>query len=195
MRPVSRLSEHLYVLRDTCNVYLVRQGDAGLLIDAGSGRVGELLGDAGVSSLEWVLHTHHHRDQCWGTPGLRSTARGWRCPSTSVTCSTRPRSSGTPRRIFDNYNDRNTFFSPGRDIVVDAVLEDYEVFHWRGIEFFVLPAKGHTLGSSALIARSTAEHVAFTGDLIAAGGHALPAPRASSTRTARWRAWPSRCSR
>ena len=23
------------------------------------------------SAVEWVLHTHHHRDQCWGTPRLR----------------------------------------------------------------------------------------------------------------------------
>lgn len=172
LRPLSRLSEHLYVLRDTCNVYLVRQGDAGLLIDAGSGRVGELLGDAGVSSLEWVLHTHHHRDQCWGTPGLAAEyGAKVAVPEYERYLFESAEEFWRTRRIFDNYNDRNTFFSPGRDIAVDAVLEDYEVFHWRGIDFHVLPAKGHTFGSSALIAEIDGSTVAFTGDLIAAGGH------------------------
>ena len=27
---------------------------------------------AGVQRVEWALHTHHHRDQCWGTPRLRA---------------------------------------------------------------------------------------------------------------------------
>jgi glyoxylase-like metal-dependent hydrolase (beta-lactamase superfamily II) len=74
------------------------------------------------------------------------------------------------RRVFDNYNDRNTFFTIGQSIPVDAVLEDYESFRWRDHEFFVLPAKGHTFGSSALIARIDGRLVAFTGDLMAAGG-------------------------
>jgi glyoxylase-like metal-dependent hydrolase (beta-lactamase superfamily II) len=74
------------------------------------------------------------------------------------------------RRTFDNYNDRNTFFATGENIPVDAALEDYETFTWRGYEFFVLPAKGHTLGSSALIAEIDGRRVAFTGDLLAEGG-------------------------
>jgi glyoxylase-like metal-dependent hydrolase (beta-lactamase superfamily II) len=68
---LTQLSEHLYHFADTCNVYLVVDGDAGLLIDAGSGAVLDHLGEAGVRRVEWVLHTHHHRDQCWGTPRLR----------------------------------------------------------------------------------------------------------------------------
>jgi glyoxylase-like metal-dependent hydrolase (beta-lactamase superfamily II) len=74
------------------------------------------------------------------------------------------------RRTFDNYNDRNTFFTVGQNIPVDAVLEDYESFSWRGYQFHVLPAKGHTLGSSALLVSIDGRLVAFTGDLMAAGG-------------------------
>src|SRR5262249_34074161 len=74
------------------------------------------------------------------------------------------------RRTFDNYNDRNTFFTLAENVPIDAVLEDYETFRWRGYEFFVLPAKGHTLGSSALLARIDGRLIAFTGDLFSAGG-------------------------
>ena len=62
---LTRLSEHLYCFDDTCNVYLLADGDAG------SGAVLDHLSPAGVERVEWVLHTHHHRDQCWGTPRLR----------------------------------------------------------------------------------------------------------------------------
>ncbi len=62
--PLVRLSEHLWRFADTCNVYLLADGEAGLLIDAGSGAVLDHLRAAGVRRVEWVLHTHHHRDQC-----------------------------------------------------------------------------------------------------------------------------------
>src|SRR5580765_1643853 len=80
MSQLERISPHLWRLADTCNVYLVVDGDAALAIDAGSGAVVELLADAGVERVEWVLHTHHHRDQCWGTPRLREHGAGVAVP-------------------------------------------------------------------------------------------------------------------
>ncbi len=167
-----RLSEHLFAFEDTCNAYLVTDGDAGLLIDAGSGAISERLGDAGVASVEWVLHTHFHRDQCWGTPRLVAE-HGARVavPEHERYLFESAEEHWRTKRVYDNYNDRNTFFAPGRAIAVDAVLEDYERFVWRGVDFFVLPAKGHTAGSSALLAEIDGRLVAFTGDLMTAGGH------------------------
>ena len=167
---LTRLSEHLYRFDDTCNVYLLADGDAGLLIDAGSGAVLDHLSPAGVKRVEWVLQTHHHRDQCWGTPRLRDHGARVAVPEHERHLFDHAEVFWQTRRTFDNYNDRNTFFAVGRDIPVDAVLEDYETFSWRGHRFFVLPAKGHTLGSSALLAHIDGRLVAFTGDLMAAGG-------------------------
>jgi glyoxylase-like metal-dependent hydrolase (beta-lactamase superfamily II) len=165
------LSENLFVVTDSCNVYLVRSGDAGLLIDAGSGAIAEIVGDVGVEQVEWILHTHHHRDQCWGTPrlvaelGVKVAA-----PEYERFYFESARQHWDNKRIFDNYADASTFLAPGGDIAVDAALEDYETFSWRELEFLVIPAQGHTFGSSALIAEIDGRRVAFTGDLIAAGG-------------------------
>ncbi len=167
---LTRLSEHLYRFRDSCNVYLLADGDRGLLIDAGSGAVLDHLNDAGVKQVEWVLHTHHHRDQCWGTPQLRGHGARVAVPEYERYLFDQAELFWQTRRTYDNYNDRNTFFAIDRNIPVDAVLEDYEAFRWRDHEFFVLPAKGHTLGSSALLAKIDGRLVAFTGDLIGAGG-------------------------
>ena len=181
------LSEHLFAFADTCNVYLVTDADAGLVIDAGSGAVADHVADAGVGSLEWVLHTHHHRDQCWGTPRLVAE-HGTRVavPEHERYLFASAREHWRTKRIFDNYNDRNTFFAPAADIPVDAVLEDYEEFRWRGYRFFVLPAKGHTFGSSALLAEIDGRLVAFTGDLSPLAG--------TSTNSTRWSTATATCS-
>lgn len=168
---LDRLSQNLFRLEDTCNAYLLVDGASGLLIDAGSGAVADVLGAAGVTSLEWILHTHFHRDQCWGTPRLVDEL-GARVavPEHERYLFESAGEHWQTKRVFDNYNDRNTFFAPGEDIPVHAVLEDYERFSWRGYDFLVLPAKGHTAGSSALIAEIDGRTVAFTGDLMMAGG-------------------------
>lgn len=145
-------------------------GEAALVIDAGSGAVLEHLTEASVRQVEWVLHTHHHRDQCWGTPRLRHHGAKMAVPEYERHLFDQVEAFWQTRRTFDNYNDRNTFFSIGENIPVDAVLEDYETFTWRTYRFFVLPAKGHTLGSSALLTSIDGRQVAFTGDLMNAGG-------------------------
>jgi len=35
----TKITEHLYKFCDTCNVYIIKDGDRGLLIDAVSGKV------------------------------------------------------------------------------------------------------------------------------------------------------------
>ena len=61
-----QLSPNLYWLRDTCDVYVLKDGSRAVLIDFGSGHVLDLLGQIGVSRVDAILHTHHHRDQCQG---------------------------------------------------------------------------------------------------------------------------------
>src|SRR5262245_13184700 len=118
-----RLSEHLYQLADTCNVYVLVDGEAALVIDAGSGAVLDQLGELGVKRVEWVLHTHHHRDQCWGTPRLREHGTRVAVPEYERHLFDQAEVYWQTRRTFDNYDDRNTLFTIGRNIPVDAVLE------------------------------------------------------------------------
>ncbi len=61
-----RISENLWLFEDTCNVYLVRHQGRGLLIDFGSGHILNFLNELGISRIDWILHTRHHRDQAQG---------------------------------------------------------------------------------------------------------------------------------
>jgi glyoxylase-like metal-dependent hydrolase (beta-lactamase superfamily II) len=167
---LSSISKSIYCLRDSCNVYVVVDDGAALVIDAGSGAVLEHLDVLNVDQIEWVLHTHHHRDQCWGTPRLRQHGARVAVPEHERHLFDKAQTYWQTRRTYDNYNSRNTFFTIGEDIPVDAVLEDYEYFDWHGYRFYVLPAKGHTHGSSAFLADIDGQIVAFVGDLMASGG-------------------------
>src|SRR6187455_655992 len=70
-RPDPANHPDLYVWTDTCNVYVIRDGESALLIDLGDGSVLDHLADIGVRQVDWVLFTHHHREQCQGAPKLK----------------------------------------------------------------------------------------------------------------------------
>ncbi len=59
---------------DTCNVYVIKDGASAILIDIGDGLVLDALSQIGVTTVEWVLYTHHHREQCQGHPQLAGHA-------------------------------------------------------------------------------------------------------------------------
>jgi glyoxylase-like metal-dependent hydrolase (beta-lactamase superfamily II) len=141
------IADHLYRIDDTCNVYLIKEGNRAILIDSGSGNYLDELQSIGVSEIEWVLHTHHHRDQCSGDLRMRSGGAKIAVPEFEHYLFEQAEEFWSYKRIYDNYNSRNTFFTVGENIPVDAVLKDYEAFTWREVTFQIGPAKGHTNGS------------------------------------------------
>ncbi|MER9196935.1 MBL fold metallo-hydrolase [Mesorhizobium australicum] len=165
-----QLSEHLWAYHDTCTVYVLKSGSECLLIDTGSGAVLQHLHTIGIEQVDWVLHTHHHRDQCWGTPIVQKAGAKIAVPEYERHLFDDVEAYWQARRIYDNYNDSNTFFSLGENLAIDAVLEDYGTFVWKEYEFRVLPAKGHTCGMVSLIVDVDGTKVAFIGDLMTAGG-------------------------
>ncbi|MFH1742018.1 MAG: MBL fold metallo-hydrolase [bacterium] len=170
---LERLSDHLYRLRDTCDVYVVTAGDRALCIDFGAGRVLDELGEIGVAGIDWVLHTHHHRDQCQGDKAARSAGARLAVPRYERYLFDEVENFWRNRRLYDIYNVRNTFFALTKNIHVDAELVDYGTFTWNGITFRILPTPGHTYGSISLLAQIDGKRIGFVGDLIASSGKVL----------------------
>ena len=167
---LERLLPHVHRFEDACNVYVVHDGDRAVLIDCGSGEVTKHLGALGVTTVDWVLFTHHHRDQCYGAKTLVERGARLAVPQHERYLFENASDYWQQKRVFDNFNDRHTFFTVGENLNVGAVLEDYEPFEWGPYSFFVLPTPGHTQGSSSLILEVDDTRVAFVGDLIHAGG-------------------------
>ena len=161
---------HLYLYQDTCNVYaIVRDGHA-VLIDFGSGGVLDNLEAIGVSQVDAILHTHHHRDQCQGDPlAVRANIPIW-VPEHERRLFDQVELYWAQKQLYDMYNVRNTYFSLTHNVPVAGALVDFGTWSWRGYEFYILPTPGHSLGSISIIVDVDGEHLAFTGDLIYGAG-------------------------
>jgi glyoxylase-like metal-dependent hydrolase (beta-lactamase superfamily II) len=165
-----QLSENLFVIEDTCNVYLIRREDTGLLIDFGSGAMLRFLPELGVTKVDWILHTHFHRDQCQGDELAVSRGIPIAVPANERQYFEDAENFWRNRRIFELYYVRNDFFSLTCNVPVAALLHDYETFEWKGLKLLVQPAPGHTPGSIALVTEIDHQRVAFSGDLIHSAG-------------------------
>jgi glyoxylase-like metal-dependent hydrolase (beta-lactamase superfamily II) len=165
-----KLSDNLFLLEDTCNVYLIRNGNCGLLIDFGSGAILEHLSELGVSKIDWILHTHHHRDQAQGDYIAVAQRIQIAVPEHERKNFESVENFWRNRRVFEMYNVMKDFFSLTKNVPVTALLRDYQTFPWEGHQIFVQPTPGHTLGSITLVTDVDGKKIAFSGDLMHSPG-------------------------
>ncbi len=164
------LSQHLFLFRDTCNVYVIRDGSAAILIDFGDGDVLPELAALGIQRVTDVLMTHHHRDQGQGLQrAIAASARIW-VPQAEQDLFAAVDAHWQARPILNNYDVRQDRFSLLSSIPIAGTLDDYAMHPIGGYTFQVIPTPGHTVGGVSLIAQIDGQRVAFTGDLIAAPG-------------------------
>ncbi len=167
---LTQISPNLYLFRDTCNVYVLKDGNRALLIDFGSGHILNLLGQIGVSRVDAILHTHHHRDQCQGDSRAVAERIPILVPEHERYLFDDAENFWRNRRIFELYYVKNDFFTLTHGIPVAGVLRDYDTYRWGPYELLIYPTPGHTLGSVSLIGVVDGKKAAFTGDLIHSPG-------------------------
>jgi glyoxylase-like metal-dependent hydrolase (beta-lactamase superfamily II) len=165
-----KLSDNLFLFADTCNVYVVRDGMRCVLIDFGSGKILDHLAGLGITQVDWILHTHHHRDQCQGDHKAIQRNIQIAVPAHERHLFADAENFWRNRRVYHLYYVRNDFNTITENIPVARGLSDYSTFHWQKTEFFVLPTPGHTLGSITLLASIDGRKTAFSGDLMYAPG-------------------------
>jgi len=167
---LTQISPNLYVLRDTCNVYVLRDGNRALLIDFGSGHVLKLLSQIGVTRVDAILHTHHHRDQCQGDRQAVAARIPIHVPEHEQYLFDDAENFWRNRRVFHLYDVRNDFFTITHNLPVAGVLRDYDTFQWGPYRLLIHPTPGHTLGSVSLVGTIDGRKTAFSGDLIHSPG-------------------------
>lgn len=165
-----QLLENLFLYEDTCNVYVLRDGTAALLVDFGAGDVLDHLREIGVESVAAVLMTHHHRDQAQGLPRAAARNMPIYVPHTEQDLFHSVDAHWQAREIYNNYSSRADRFSLLESVPVAGTLKDYSSYTFGSLTVSVLPTPGHTIGALSLLAELNGVRVAFTGDLIAAPG-------------------------
>lgn len=163
------LGPDLFRWADTGNVYVLRAGDAALLIDLGDGSVLDALAGVGVRRVEWVLFTHHHREQCQGAARLRGTGAKVAVPAAERALFETPLAF---RKFAPTLSDPFTVHGasyvrpPVEPIPADRAFAKMDTFAWRGTELVVVQTPGNSPGHTSYLTRRGDRWTAFTGDLM-----------------------------
>jgi glyoxylase-like metal-dependent hydrolase (beta-lactamase superfamily II) len=172
MSRFTEVAPEIFRWSDTCNVYVLRDGDAALLIDLGDGSVLDALGQIGVRRVEWVLFTHHHREQCQGGARLKDLGAKVAAPELERALLEKPQSF---RKMRPTLGDAHTVHGasyvrpPLVPIAVDRTFKRMDDFPWRGREFVCVHTGGHSPGHMAYLLPAGGKWYAFSGDLMLDG--------------------------
>jgi glyoxylase-like metal-dependent hydrolase (beta-lactamase superfamily II) len=165
-----RLSERLWRIADSCNVYVIAGSDGALCVDFGTGLALHNSPLADGAPLTDVLMTHHHRDQGQGLPhAIARGAQVW-APHAEQDLFQAVDAHWQVRPVWNNYNMRQDRFSLLHPVPLADTLRDYSSHSFAGQQVEVLPTPGHTTGAISLLTNVDGMQVAFTGDLIAGPG-------------------------
>lgn len=168
-QPDPKAHPDLFVWTDTCNVHVLRDGDSALLIDLGDGSVLNHLADIGIKHIDWVLLTHHHREQCQGIERINRTTTKIAAPKAEQALFEKPTEF---RKWFPTLGDTFSVYGasyvrpPRKPIPLDQALESGKAFSWRGREIHCLDTPGHSPGSMTYVMRHNDKTIAFTGGVI-----------------------------
>ena len=168
----SELAPDWFVWTDTCNVYVLRDGDAALLIDLGNGSVLDHLGDIGVKRVEWVLLTHHHREQCQGAPRLKGTGAKVAAPEAERALFERPTGFRKVNvRLGDPFTIHGSSYvrPPIQPVPLTRTFKPNETFRWRGHEFLCLTTPGNSPGGMTYLLKRENHWLAFSSDVMLDG--------------------------
>lgn len=155
---------HLFQYRDTCGVYVLRHGDRALLVDGGSGAVLDHLGALGIRQVDWVLYTHHHREQCQGHARFAAAGIPAAAPAAERAWFADPAAHlpGEDGCLFGS-----PYVRPPRDpVAVERWLGDGDELRWGPFSLRARLRPGDSPGALVYTAEIGGRRVAFTGDLL-----------------------------
>ena len=168
----TQVAKDIYLFPDICNVYVIKSGELGLLIDLGTGDVLDHLKEIGINKIEWVLFTHHHREQTQGYPRLKNTGAKVAVPEVEKALFENPLNF---RKMAPALSDAFTvhgasYVRPAiTPIKADKTFAKMDDFTWQGIELWCIETAGNSPGSLSYITKKEGEWIAFTGDIMLQG--------------------------
>lgn len=150
----------LFLIRGAVNTAVFERNGRTLLIDPG-----ELTAAPGGGPVDWVLVTHHHRDQA--THAGRLVAAGARLVVPAAEERLFSDAAGFWRAQPHYWSSfRPSRFTLRESVAVDRTVKGGDVLEWEGLRFEVLDTPGHTDGSVTYLVELDGRRLAFTGDLI-----------------------------
>ena len=169
---LQKVAEDIYLFSDICNVYVIQRDEKAILIDCGSGRVLDFLAAIGVKKVEWVLFTHHHREQCQGHERLSQFGVKFAGPESERAFFENPASF---RKMSPTLGDPFTVHGasyvrpPVKPLKLARSFQKMDEFEWNNIEFWCIETSGDSPGSMSYLFKQNNQWYAFSGDVMLHG--------------------------
>ncbi len=161
----SQLSHHLYVHHGHVNTGILRDGNRALLIDPSGISLQTTLTELGITNIEQILFTHHHRDNTSGFPisdnvriGVPESEKQWFTEVETFW--------NDPKYRWHLYNCHPHNLMLANAIPVTDTYTEGSQIEWGPAIIRVLETHGHTDGSITYLVDVDNIRFAFSGDLI-----------------------------
>lgn len=166
--PVGReeVERDIFLVRDTCNVYVVRSGERALIIDFGRGQALGHLPALGITQVDAVLVTHFHRDQVQGLDRAVAAGAAVFVPPLERELVQNADQHWQSRQLRNDYDLRQDRFSLLYGTPVTGWVREYDWNNFGPFRVLAVPTPGHTVGSETYLIEREGKLVAFVGDLI-----------------------------
>ena len=167
-----QVARNVWMVPDSCNVYLVKQGDRGIAIDFGTGKCLAHLQDLGIRKLDHVFLTHHHADQCLGLSARDDWPFAIHAPQGEegfiAPAEVRVRHERLGRTVF--FPESYELLKQGIAQVAYDMVGFYPSLFWglERIRFMATP--GHGQHACSVILDSDDKQIVFCGDAVYDGG-------------------------
>ncbi|MFM2143482.1 MAG: hypothetical protein RLZZ476_2026 [Verrucomicrobiota bacterium] len=148
------LAPGLFLSRGTCNTYLLREGDAALLIDPGDATALADLEQIGVKKIEQVLLTAHHREVLQGIEKLDRRVTQVAAPKDEQAFLETPSDFRKWRpKNGDKFSVNGSSYlrPPGQPVKVDRWLADGDIIEWHGRQIRCVSTPGHSPGGMSYV--------------------------------------------
>ena len=161
----SQLSHHLYVHHGHVNTGILRDGNRALLIDPSGTTLHTTLAELGITQVEQILYTHHHRDSTTGFPIPNNSRVG--VPAKEAAWFSEVETFwNDPKYRWHLYNYHPHNLMRTDPIGVDDTYTEGAQIQWGPASLQVLETPGHTDESVTYLIDVDGERFAFSGDLI-----------------------------
>lgn len=161
----SQFSQHLYIHHGHVNTGIVRDENRAILIDPSGATLQTTLDELGITKVEQILFTHHHRDSSSGFPipeniriGVPDTEAQWFAKVETFW--------NDPKFRWHLYNCHPHNLMLSSSITVTDKYAEGDELTWGSSDISVIETPGHTEGSVTYLVDADGQRFAFTGDLI-----------------------------
>jgi glyoxylase-like metal-dependent hydrolase (beta-lactamase superfamily II) len=159
----------VYLWQDTCNVYVLKNGSSAMLINLGDGAVIEHLPEIGVTRVDWVLFTDHHREQCQGAPRLDRTTTQVAAPKDEQAFFETPNEfRHWYPRLSDTFTVHGSSYlrPPGQPVKIDKTLRDGDSFTWNDLRLACISTPGHSPSGMSFMLKQGDRTLLFSGGIV-----------------------------